>query len=316
LHAGKESWRLNSYHSVNGSPRRTPAACAVAGLGLVRATAAELPALRQKPGPVGGEPLSPSFLKNSDDQTVAGIAAVVRAIDAGGLRGTSFRDWGVVAASRFLGRTAMAQAVLKFQAEGAWGISPHLIPHRSLHSLSGTVSQALKVHGPNFGTGGGPGGAADALLTATALLHGGQLPGVWLVLTGWEPEPRTDEKGQILNPDCVCDAVALALMPAGGARLSLRVVPAGTESRRNGHGGISLLSLEAVVRALADPAGPPTAVVWQLPSGGRVELERRVIGTNGAASSRSREPSGTVGLLGPARLAGPTPSAVGAEKMS
>ena len=27
-----------------------------------------------------------------------------------------------------------------------------------------------------------------------------------------------------------------------------------------------------------DPAGPPTSVVWQLPSGGRVELERRTTG--------------------------------------
>src|SRR5438552_13826052 len=100
LHAGKESWRLNSSHSANGSPRRTPVTCAVAGLGMVRATAAELPALRPKPGAVGGEPLPSSFLKHSDDQTVAGIAAVLRAIDAGGLDGTPFHDWGVVAASR------------------------------------------------------------------------------------------------------------------------------------------------------------------------------------------------------------------------
>lgn len=304
LHAGKESWRLNSTHSPNGSPRRTAVTCGVAGLGIVRATPAALPALRQKPGRVGGEALPPSFLKHADDQTVAGVGAVLQAIEGYGLGGTPFRDWGVVAASRFMGRTALAAALLKFKAEGAWGISPHLIPHRSLHSLSGTVSQALKVHGPNFGSGGGPGGAADALLTAVALLHGGRLPGVWVVLTGWEPEPATDGKAQVVTPDCVCDAVALALVPAapGGHRLCLRVVPAGTESRRNGHGGISLLSLEAMVRALGDPAAPPTAVVWQLPGGGRVELERRpAVGANGAA---------------PRRQAGPEQVAVGAEKQS
>jgi hypothetical protein len=291
---------LNSFYPVNGLPRRTPVASAVAGFATLRATAAELPALRQNPGRVAGEPLPASFLKHSDDQTVAGVAAVLRAIDAGGLGGTSFRDWGVVAASRFMGRTALAGALLRFRTEGAWGISPHLIPHRSLHSLSGTISQALKVHGPNFGSGGGPGGAADALLTGTALLHGG-LPGVWVVLTGWEPEPTTDGQGHVVNPDCLCDAVALALTPAPstGARLSLRVVPAGIESRRNGHGGITLLSLEAVVRSLA---GLSATVVWQLPFGGRVELVRRpAVGSNGTGM---RHPAAAGHI------------AVGAEKMS
>jgi hypothetical protein len=304
LHAGKESWRLNSFHSPNGSQRHAAVACAVAGVGIVRATAAELPALRQKPGRVGANPLPPSFLKHADDQTVAGIAAVVRALEGSGLGGTSFADWGVVAASRFMGRTSLAAALIKFKAEGAWGISPHLIPHRSLHSLSGTVSQALKVHGPNFGSGGGPGGAADAVLTATALLHGSRLPGVWVVLTGWDPEPRSDVTGRILTPDCVCNAVALALVaPApGGSRLSLRVVPAGARARRNGHGGLTLFGLEALVHSLADSAGPPTSVVWQLPFGGRVELERGPTANGNGA--------------GPWRHATPGQVPVGAEKLS
>ncbi len=295
---------MNSFPSHNGSPRRTAVACAVAGLGVVRATPAELPALRQKPGRVGAEPLPASFLKHSDDQTVAGIAAVLRALDAPELDGASFGDWGVVAASRFMGRTALSGALLKFKAEGAWGISPHLIPHRSLHSLSGTVSQALKVHGPNFGSGGGPGGAADALLTAAALLHGGGLPGVWVVLTGWEPEPATDQNAQVITPDCVCHAAALGLVarPVGGSRLSLRVVPAATEVRTNGRGGLTVFGLEALARALADPSGPPTSVVWQLPFGGRVELERRpAAGSNGAAARRPVVPEQV---------------AVGAEKLS
>jgi hypothetical protein len=276
----------------------------VAAIGIVRATPADLPLLRQKPGRVGDEPLPPSFLKHADDQTVAGIAAVLGAVGSCGLGATSFAEWGVVAASRFMGRTALANTLIKFRAEGAWGISPHLIPHRSLHALSGTVSQALKLHGPNFGTGGGPGGAAEALLTATALLHGSRLPGVWVVLTGWEPEPATDERGQVVTPDCVCNAVALALVGTGTAapRLTLRVVPAAAEPRRNGHGGITLLSLEAMVRALAGPASLPAAVVWQLAGGGRVELVRpRAAGGNGAV---------------PHWRAGPEQVMVGAEKLS
>jgi hypothetical protein len=254
----------------------------VAGLGVAQATQATLPALRQKPGRVGGAPLPASFLKHADDQTVVGISAVLRALEMEGLAETSFHDWGVVAASRFMGRTAVAGALLKFKIEGAWGLSPHLIPHRSLHALSGTISQALKLHGPNFGSGG----AADALLTAAALLAGGDLPGVWVVLTGWEPEPITDAKGVLLTPDCVCQAIALALVPlaSGGPRLSLRVLPAGTDPRRNGHGGFGLLSLESMARVLAEPGGPAASVVWQLPFGGRVELERRpVSGSNGTA---------------------------------
>ena len=99
----------------------------------------------------------------------------------------------------------------------------------------------------------------------------------------------------------MCDAVALALMPAApaGPRLSLRVVPAGAESRRNGHAAVTLLSLEAVVRTLAEPAGPTATVVWQLPCGGRVELERRpAAGGNGAGlrhPSVRRSPDGRRG---------------------
>src|SRR5262245_37863890 len=80
LTAGKESWRLNSSHSPDRSPR--PVACTVAGVGIVRATATDLLALRQKPGRVGGEPLPASFLRHADDQTVAGVGAVLRAVDA------------------------------------------------------------------------------------------------------------------------------------------------------------------------------------------------------------------------------------------
>ena len=165
-------------------------------------------------------------------------------------------------------------------------MSPHLIPHRSLHSLSGTVSQALKVHGPNFGSGGGPHGAADALLTAAALLNGSRLPGVWVVLTGWDPEPATDAAGQVLSQENLCNAVALALVPTLSAtRITLRVVPASLEPRRNGHGGISVLSLEGLLRVLSG-AGPQSAtVVWQLPGGERLEVERHhAAASNGLAA--------------------------------
>src|SRR5205085_11137593 len=134
----------------------------------------------------------------------------------------------------FIGRVALAAAMHRFAAEGAWGISPHLIPHRSLHALSGTVSQGLKIHGPNFGVGGGPRAAAEGLLAAAALLGSRPLPGVWLVLTGWQPEPVPDAHGHTATPS-VCGAVALALLPGRqdwrGLRLRMGVAGPGRATR-------------------------------------------------------------------------------------
>ena len=143
--------------------------------------------------------MPPSLLRYSDEQTVAGVAAVFTAIDEGGLDPERFAGWGVVAASRFLGRANLAQALRSFTAEGVWGTSPHLIPHFALHSLSGTISLALGLHGPNLGVGGGLHAAAEGFLTALTWLSAGIVPGVWLVLTGWSPE-LVPERGMARLP--------------------------------------------------------------------------------------------------------------------
>jgi hypothetical protein len=243
-----------------------------------------LPELRRQPGPAPREPLPPAFLKHADEQTVAGLSAVLRAIEAGGLRG-SFRAWGVLAAPRFLGRSAMAVALQRFVAEGAWGVSPHMIPHRSLHSVSGTVSQALKAHGPNFGVGGGPGGEAEGLLAAAALLHGQRLPGVWLVLTRLAPEAPLSAAGAP-PPGTCCEAVALALRPAcadwAGPRLRLKVGPAAPGPP---------FGLEVLADMLRRLGAGEAAQVRALGAGARVEL------VNLAAR---RAPEGPVVLPGPA----------------
>ena len=188
--------------------------CEVAAEAVVRVSLASLAELRRNLGPIHGEPLPASLLKHSDEQTIAGLCAVYKAIAKAGWHTSRFREWGVIAAPRFLGRPAMQAALRRFAAEGAWGVSPHLIPHRSLHSVSGTVSQALKIHGPNFGVGGGPDDTVEALLAATALLQGKQLPGVWVVLTGLSPELPVDDAG---HPPLHTQAVglALALTPIG-----------------------------------------------------------------------------------------------------
>src|ERR1700751_1917728 len=104
-----------------------------------------LPSLRQRPGPGLGGSLPATFLRHADEQTVAALAAVLHAIQECGMSVADFKEWGVVAAPHFLGRAMLAAALQRLAAEGAWGISPHLIPHRSQHAVSGTISQVLKI---------------------------------------------------------------------------------------------------------------------------------------------------------------------------
>ncbi|HWY85382.1 MAG TPA: hypothetical protein VNX28_01590, partial [Gemmataceae bacterium] len=116
------------------------------------------------------------------------LAAISRAMVSMGRPTASFANWGVVAAANSFGRSGTFQSLLDFRRDGPWGVTPHLIPHHSLHAISGTVSQALRIHGPNFGIGGGPSAVAEALLAAATMISDNNLPGLWVVLTGPDPE--------------------------------------------------------------------------------------------------------------------------------
>jgi hypothetical protein len=254
-------------------PPARSVACDVAAHAGVRVPCEAVGPLRRQPGPIYGDPFPTSFLKHVDEQTVVGLTAIFQAIHDHGLTpapgNSGFSAWGVVAAPRFLGRSTMAAALQRFAAEGAWGVSPHVIPHRSLHSVSGTVSQALRIHGPNFGVGGGPGAAAEAVLAAAALLACRHLPGVWLVLTALDPEVAPDDKGRPA-PGTLCAALALALVPArpGGSGIRLRVVSGaepllaaecGSACTTGGSAGIDLFRLQEML-ALLDDSRPRTLV--------------------------------------------------------
>jgi hypothetical protein len=263
----------------------------------VRATIEEFAALRQRPGPSPGVALPASLLRHADEQTIAGLAAVLRAIQDFQMNVADFRDWGIVAAPCFLGRAAMAVTLQRLAAEGAWGISPHVIPHRSQHAVAGSISQVLKIFGPNLGAGGGPGSVVHALLAGSVLLHGEGLRGVWIVATEWEPEAIPDANGGI-SADAVCHAVALAVVAArpGWQGLGLRVLAKGAaigppnRSRaqiadtRLGVPTVSrlqqLLTLQIQDQAL------PFQVVWPLDGGGWIEFVRGEAGRNGARRPR------------------------------
>jgi hypothetical protein len=257
----------------------TVVSCDLLAFHSVQATAEAIQLLRRRPGPGAGETLPHNLLKHADEQTVVSVAAVLETIHRAGISAAEFSNWGVVAAPSFLGRATLVGALKRFEAEGAWGISPHFIPHRSQHAVSGTISQVLKIHGPNFGAGGSPGGGIDALLAGAVLLEGNRLPGVWVVLSDWEPEMTPDETGGHTPADAVCRATALALIPARtdwqGPRLL--IAPRGqAASSRSGSGHVvkSLSSLDALLRVLNGADANLVTVVWQLEAGGWIELRK------------------------------------------
>jgi hypothetical protein len=238
-------------------------------MGRVRLPVEHLPELRRRPGPVPSPSLPATFLKNSDEQTVVALAAVYQAIHDSDLEATSFGPWGVLAAPHQVGRSAVAQALPSFRAEGAWGMSPHLIPHHSLHCISGAVSGALKMHGPNFGIGEGP---AAALPIALAMLARQKVMGLWLVMTALDPPLAPDTSGQPVAGSFGV-GLALALTPPRSEREGLRLRvqyddPLGPPTARR-----LPLDLFRLLALLDVPgAAPRSAPLQDLGSSGRLAL--------------------------------------------
>jgi hypothetical protein len=205
-------------------PPPTPG-CAVGAFGVARAPLARAHELRKTLGPRA------SAVKQSDEQTVLALCAVLRAAADAGWEGRSFAEWGVIAAPRHLGRLRVASALDRFGRQGPRSVSPLIIPNCSLHSTAGTLSMALGAHGPNFGVGGGHGGVAEALLAGLALAGEGGVPGVWVTVSEWDPEPVPDASGETTTP-AEGYAAALALVPGAAAgalwlRLNRGAAPAG-----------------------------------------------------------------------------------------
>jgi hypothetical protein len=255
-------------------------ACDVAAHAWLRVPLDALPELRRRPGPGFESPLPVSTLKQADEQSVAAVAAVAHALHDHGLDAAACRDWAVLAAPHYMGRSAIAAGLQRYQTEGAWGASPHLPPHRSLHSPSGTVSQLFKIHGPNYGVCGGPGCATELLAAAAAVIDARRVPGVWAVLTAFDPDQPPDRAGA-LAPGAHCAALALALTPArvgSGAVLRLRVVgPAAAvpPPDRESAPALDLFTLKGVLDALTQEKDVARAAfILPLEAGGRVEIER------------------------------------------
>jgi hypothetical protein len=263
----------------------TTVRCRVVACAAMRGDAETIAQWRKQPVVIGAEKMPISFLKHSEDQTILALKTVLRAIELQGCSNWSFADWGVIAAPNLFGRVSIAQTIQRYQQEGAWGVSPHLIPHQSLHAMSGTISQALKIYGPNFGISGGPNAGPDAFLIAGAMMVDGELPGMWLVLTGHQSEwiPALDGRPTTAP---MCQAVALALITgepdAAGLHLSLGRVR--TDAANDA--GVSALAdlpefqLGLLVEELSAPTGIATGR-WRLADAHWLELDLVILEPEG-----------------------------------
>ena len=267
------------HHPSSTQPRAV--VCDVAAHAWVRVPMEALAELRRKPGPGCDTPLPLNALKQADEQSVAAVSAVYHAIYRFGLHAAAFREWGVVAAPYFMGRPAMAAALTRYHVEGAWGASPHLPPHRSLHSPSGAISQLFKIHGPNYGVCGGPGCTPEALAAAAAMIDARRVPGVWVAMTAFDPDLPPDRAGAHA-PGTHCVALVLALTaprPTTGSGLRLRIVASGAAPSAPPSGEsaptLDLFGLNSVLDALAQEKElSHAAFILPLEAGGRVVVEK------------------------------------------
>lgn len=183
--------------------------CCLAARGSYSAGRADMPALRQSvTAKLAARGVSVN-LRHADEQGLAAIAAILDAI--GDTPISRFQSWGVVSAPQTPGRSATRHTLARFCADGAWGVSPQIIPSYSLHSIAGLVSVCFRMTGANIGVGGLVGLESEAFTIAATQLDA-TCPGVWLVLTGWESAEETT---------CRAAALALASSSLSGDRLAV-----------------------------------------------------------------------------------------------
>jgi hypothetical protein len=239
--------------------------CQIAAYATLRASSATIASLRRSLGGSRGPALSASMLRHADDQTILALSLVLRAIDQAGWQGRSFANWGIVAAPNFFGRAALADVLTRYAREGPWGVSPQVIPNQSLHAVSGSISQVLKMYGPNFGVGGGSEAVLDAFMVAATFLSDDRLPGLWLTLTGHEEEYIPSERDGDAAPICAGVALALQHDDGDGEAPQLRVSPASLGE------DWPHFRLPELIAELSDPE--PVLRRWRLGEVGWIELE-------------------------------------------
>jgi hypothetical protein len=217
-----------------------------------------------------GVELPGHFFKHADEQTIVALRAVEQAAEHYRLDTRELKNWGLIAAPRYIGRLTGTNVLYKFPRGGTTSVSPHIVAQCSLHSVAGAASIALGMHGPNVGIGGGRFAIVDGLTAALTLFETARVPGVWLLLSEFDAEPLPDEEGRPLN-DPTCHAVALAIVPgaSGASQLTLRP---GIHAKSLGHDCPEPAVNEMAACIDAAQRGVPARWTAWLPWGGRVEM--------------------------------------------
>jgi hypothetical protein len=191
-------------------PNFTPLELSIVAGGTARLTMAELAENRKELMQCLPKFLSPQLLRHSDEQTLASLVAISEAIRSANMTQSDFSDWAIVSTSRNLGRSAFAAVIDKYRDEGPWGVSVHVIPHCTAHSVAGTISLALQSHGPCIGAGVGDDLEIDALLSTACILRRPDWFGAWIVFSAWSPELSIDTTSRPTS-DSMCLAAAIAV---------------------------------------------------------------------------------------------------------
>ena len=208
--------------TASGAPT---GACTIRGAAVVTARLSEVTTLARQPAPAGGPTIPPRFLRHADEQTVVGLHAVLQLLAAAGGEPPDLSRDAVIGASCRAGQPTAARTMVGLEQQGTVGVTPHVVPQCSLHSLASAVSVALGMHGPNIGVAGGPQAASEGLLAAATLAP--TLPSsahLWLVVTGWDLQPELESDGTAFN-DPTCRSLAVCLQPAEAHRHQPTTVP-------------------------------------------------------------------------------------------
>src|SRR6186713_743920 len=96
---------------------------AVSAWGTARLALPEIEPLRKKLPEWAPAETAGHFLKYADEQTVAAVAVVDRAIQTGGIDPSERRNWAIIAAPRFLGRVAGPGVLDRYSRGGPQAVS-------------------------------------------------------------------------------------------------------------------------------------------------------------------------------------------------
>jgi hypothetical protein len=243
---------------------------AVIASAAARAPLAAFGALRKCPPQFPGVKLAGHFLKHADEQTVLALVALRRAVERFRLDTTEQTNWAILGVPRFMARMAGAHILTRFGEAGGPTVPPYALAQNSLHSISGAASIALGVRGPNVGIGGGPGALYEGLAAALTLYGAADCPGIWLLMTQWDPEPIPDGQGLATN-EPICHAVALALRPGASGRSSLQMtIPRGSLAATNAGPEPTIADIAASIEQSHN--GLPANWSCRLPWGAEVSL--------------------------------------------